>query len=176
MGRAIAWLNYLGVATVMVTMVATLTDVLGRYLFNKPLLGATEVGEMSMVAVVFFGAAYTQRIRGHVSVDAVYQRLSYRGRAAVDLFNSVWMAALAALFVWKGVESTVGVWEAGEISVALHIPLFIIKAWIPLGMLLLVMQTASDMFVSSKKIMMKRTPDRGIVPGTAKSGDQPGQS
>ncbi len=166
-------MNYLGVASVLITLAATTIDVLGRYLFNSPLAGATKVGEITMVAVVFFGVAYTQRMRGHVAIESVYTRLRSRRQGFVDLFSATLMAALAALLAWQGTEGTVTVWRAGEIIEILNIPLYVVKAMIPLGMLFLFMQAVGDMLGSLKKIAgQTESPEAGgFVSDVAKSED-----
>lgn len=44
-------------------------DVIGRYIFNSPIKGASEVVQMMMVCVLYFGLAYSTYVRAHIRVD-----------------------------------------------------------------------------------------------------------
>jgi TRAP-type mannitol/chloroaromatic compound transport system permease small subunit len=70
-------------------MLLTCTVVVARYWFNTGLTPVAE-GVMFLHACVFMlGIAYTLRAGGHVRVDIVYQRLSRRGQAFIDLLGAV---------------------------------------------------------------------------------------
>ncbi len=47
----------------------TLSDVLGRYLFNVSVIGAVELTEILMVGVIFCGVVLATLAREHVTVD-----------------------------------------------------------------------------------------------------------
>lgn len=61
-------------AIFMLLMLLSTGDVLGRFLFDKPITGTYEMSEIMMGAVVLLGWAYTQRVGEHVSVDLFYNR------------------------------------------------------------------------------------------------------
>lgn len=44
-------------------------DVCGRFLFNKPIVGALEMSTVMMGAIILLGWAYTQNQNGHVRVQ-----------------------------------------------------------------------------------------------------------
>lgn len=50
-------------------MMLTFFDVLGRNVFNRPILGATELTEYTLVAVTFMAYPVVALRHGHVSVD-----------------------------------------------------------------------------------------------------------
>ena len=65
---------YLAIATacavlLFAMMALTVTDVLGRYLFNAPVRGAAEVTELMLAGVVFLGLPAATLDRDHVAVD-----------------------------------------------------------------------------------------------------------
>lgn len=53
----------------------TVADVIGRYLLNAPILGASEVTEILLVATVYVGLIAVCLDRAHVTVDLVVERL-----------------------------------------------------------------------------------------------------
>jgi TRAP-type mannitol/chloroaromatic compound transport system permease small subunit len=68
-------------------------DVVMRYLFNDVSIGMQEL-EWHLYSMVFlFGVAYTLRADGHVRVDVIYERLSVKKRAVIDILGTL-------LFLW----------------------------------------------------------------------------
>lgn len=52
-------------------MALTFFDVIGRYLFNSPIIGALELTEFSMAIVIFLGLVLLTSQEGHVTVDLI---------------------------------------------------------------------------------------------------------
>ena len=68
-------------------------DVIMRYLFNDVSIGMQEL-EWHLYSMIFlFGVAYTLRADGHVRVDVVYEQLSVKKRAVIDILGTL-------LFLW----------------------------------------------------------------------------
>jgi TRAP-type mannitol/chloroaromatic compound transport system permease small subunit len=68
-------------------------DVIMRYLFNDVSIGMQEL-EWHLYSMIFlFGVAYTLKADGHVRVDVIYEGLSVRKRAIIDILGTV-------LFLW----------------------------------------------------------------------------
>ncbi|MCA0961229.1 TRAP transporter small permease [Salipiger bermudensis] len=94
-----AALAVLGGVLLMALMGMTVTDVIGRYVFNAPLRGATELTELLLAAVVFLGLPAVALADEHVTVDLVTDRMPaaikpWRG-AATGLFSAVVLAVVA---------------------------------------------------------------------------------
>lgn len=84
LGRSLAWLL---VALVLVQFGV----VVARYGFNAGSI-AWQESVLYLHVMVFMGAAgYTLKHDRHVRVDIFYNRMSPRGRAAVDLFGSLFL-------------------------------------------------------------------------------------
>ena len=68
--RALAWLlQAVSAATLFALMCLTCADVFGRYLFNKPLTGSTELTELAVGAVVFSAFPLVSWRNQHIVVD-----------------------------------------------------------------------------------------------------------
>jgi TRAP-type C4-dicarboxylate transport system permease small subunit len=86
----------------MVLMFLGTADVLGRFLFNKPVMGTYEISTVMMGAIVLLGWAYTQKEREHVRVELFYNMFPSRVQkiaSVVTLFLSL------ILFVVIGQQS-----------------------------------------------------------------------
>ncbi|WP_127104682.1 TRAP transporter small permease [Pararhodobacter zhoushanensis] len=85
----------------MVMMVLTVTDVLGRYLFSAPVRGATEVTELLLAAVIFVGLPATTLDREHVTVDLLTGRMPGWLRAVIEPLVLLASAGVLAAIAWR---------------------------------------------------------------------------
>jgi len=78
LGALIIFANGLGSAWTFVIMLAIVADITGRFLFNAPISGTTELVTMSVVALLYLQLAYTLRSGGMTRSDAMLSRLIAR--------------------------------------------------------------------------------------------------
>ena len=114
----------LAAAVLLVLVVLTCIDVIGRYFFNNPLVGAVELVQICMGLIIFLSFPMMFLRSDHVVVDLVPQ--FGRGRLG-------WLVAIVFLFVTVGVALALGdrvydyatrAWEDGDITEYLRIPRF----------------------------------------------------
>lgn len=74
---------------VFVIMTLISSDVVGRFLFHRPVMGTYELGQMFMVCMVFLGLSYTQMVGGNVTVDTFTRKLNPRIIAALSIFSNI---------------------------------------------------------------------------------------
>jgi len=98
-------LNRVGTALILVMMLGTTTDVVLRYIFNRPIKGAFEITELLMLTVVALGLAYTQTRKGHVFVELVSRRFSPRGQAVNDAAVYLVSLGICLLIAWRVVTA-----------------------------------------------------------------------
>ena len=99
--RASAGLHWLGGAGVALMCLTTVYDVLARYIFNSPTSWATEISTYVLICVVFFGAAHTHLLDGHVRVELLLLRLVGDARRAV-LVAVAWIGWLVvSIAAWQ---------------------------------------------------------------------------
>lgn len=79
-----SWLDLalgVGASLLLVVMVLlTFADVVGRYLFNAPLRGAFEITELCLLTLIFAGLPLVSRADEHVVMDFVDRVLGESGR------------------------------------------------------------------------------------------------
>ena len=77
-------------ATVLFTMMMiTTVDVIGRYLFNKPLAGGFELTEMMLAALIYCGLPLVSRRREHMVIDAFDTFMSSNVKRVLDIAADV---------------------------------------------------------------------------------------
>ena len=99
-------MNVLGTSMVMFIMLVVLTDVAGRFLFNKPLTGTPEIVAMSIAVIVYLQFPSTLRAGRVISADGLVEMLgtkSLRAEQWLLAFHHLVgcaMFATTCYFVW----------------------------------------------------------------------------
>ncbi len=152
-GRIFAWL--------VIPLVAGLTyEVLARYLFNAPTIWAYDLSYMLYGAHFMLGAGYTLLKGGHIRTDIFYQSWSPRTQGKVDALLYLLLFFPGMLFFfWMGGQEFWQAWSIGERSDASpwRPILYPLKATLPLGALLLLVQGVSE-FIKSGHLALRGRP------------------
>jgi len=148
-GRLVSWVVVLLVAVVFI-------DVVMRYAANTSFVFTQEL-EWHLFGFIFLmGAGYTLLYDQHVRVDVVYQRLSARGQAWINVLGCVFLLFPGALLIIHtsfGFAREAFTFMEGSPNPG-GIPFrYIIKSCVPLGFLLLLFQGIS-MFIRNLAILL----------------------
>ena len=116
-------------------------EVILRKIFNSPTIWAHELSQYLFGVFVLLGGAWTLAQRKHVSMDMVYNRLSERKRAILDLITFPIFFFVIFSLLWYGLESTQDALTRWYVSEgALKFPLGFVWAAIPIGSFLMLLQ------------------------------------
>ncbi len=138
-GRATSWLA-LGLALVMGA------NVLLRYGFSLGWIWAQELEWHILVPIVLFGMSYALLHGEHVRVDVLFQSLRPRTQNLIDVVAAALGMGLAAAVVWLSIPY---VWQSWSITEGSPNPggidhRYVIKAMIPIGFALFLLQSLSQ--------------------------------
>ena len=146
-GRLVGWLT-----TLMVLVV--FYDTVMRYAFNKGNVALQEL-EWHLFAIVFLiGAAYTLKEGGHVRVDLIFVNLSKKTKAWIDFLGIfIFLIPFCLIVIISTKGFILNSWAVKEISPDPGgLPArYLLKAMIPLGFFLLIVQGLSE---AAKKFMV----------------------
>jgi len=135
-----AWLTTFMVITVVY-------DVVMRYGFKKGNIAVQEM-EWHIFAVVFLiGAAYSLKKDAHVRVDIIYTKLSAKKRAWIDLTGTfIFLIPFSIMVIYSTTNFIESSWAVREVSPDPGgLPCrYILKAMIPAGFVLLILQGISQ--------------------------------
>lgn len=142
------------IALAIVVLMAT--NVLLRYLFRTGSVWAQELEWYLLVPLILFGMSYALRHGEHVRVDIVYGRFSTRTKLVVDLVSALLTIAVSALVVWLSLYYVQQSFVIGEGSPDPGgIPhRYLIKALIPAGFALLLLQAVALALASIEKLLV----------------------
>jgi len=150
------WVGHMVAWVTLLLVVAVFTDVVMRYLFKTSFVFVQEL-EWHLFAFIFLmGAGYTLLKDGHVRVDIIYQKLSPKARAWINLigiilllFPGCYMIISTSLsFVCTSYNIMECSPDPGGIPCRC-----IIKSTIPIGFTLVALQGIS-MFLKNVMILM----------------------
>lgn len=108
LGQAAAWLSLLMVLVTFLVVVL-------RYAFDQGSIALQESVTYMHASLFMLAIAYTLGRDGHVRVDILYQRLSRRGRAWVDLTGTLLLLVpVCLLILWLGWDYVLPSWRLRE--------------------------------------------------------------
>ena len=99
------WLAFLlevvSASVLFILMALTCVDVLGRYLFNSPLHGGTELTEIGLAVMVFAAMPVITWRGGHIVVDLLDRFLGSKIVKALSLFAALVMSSSLYFLAWR---------------------------------------------------------------------------
>jgi len=137
--KVLARFEELTITTMLALMtLVTFMQVVLRYVFNAGFVWALELTTVMFALMIFVGAAYGVRVGAHIGIDALVGKLPPKLRRAVGIVAVLLCLVYAALVIfgaWNYVEKmrVVGI-EMED----LPIPVWVVRAILPLGFALLV--------------------------------------
>jgi TRAP-type mannitol/chloroaromatic compound transport system permease small subunit len=146
-GRAVSWLALVIVALMSVNVIL-------RYLFSMGSVWAQELEWHLLVPLILFGTSYALRHGEHVRVDILYGRFTPRAKHAVDVVSALLAIAISALFIWYSLHYVEQAYVIDEGSPDPGgIPhRYLLKALIPIGFVLLLLQSLASALNSWRKL------------------------
>ncbi len=92
-------------------------EVVARYVFNAPTAWSYDSSYMIGGSMMILGASYTLLHKGHVRVDLLYDRFSFKVRKIIDLvFTAVIFFPMVSLLTHRFFQSAVTALERGTRS------------------------------------------------------------
>ena len=134
-------LNIIAGLMLLAMMFLGAADVIGRYLFNRPITGAMETSQLLMGVMVFLAWAYTLSKREHVTVDIIFILYPKRVQAILYFVMMIITLVLFILIFWQSASMAISDWQAGKLVRIILIPIAPFKALVSLGALLLCLES-----------------------------------
>ncbi len=132
-------------ATAMVLMILNVFyDVVMRYFFKSGSIAMQEMEWHLFSVIILLGISYTLKEDGHVRVDLVYDRLSSRKKAMINMVGSIAFILPIAILVFlssvgpvlEAIDTMEGSGDPGGLPYR-----WIVKSLIPLSFFLLIITT-----------------------------------
>jgi TRAP-type C4-dicarboxylate transport system permease small subunit len=116
-----------GLVVVAITLVTT-GSIVGRWLFNAPLPGDTEVTEYGMALIVASFLPICQWRRANIIVDFFTARMSPQGQQRLDRIGALLIALMMAMIAWRTAAGALDQKSSGSVTMLLQWPEWIAYA------------------------------------------------
>lgn len=146
-------LNYVSVILIFLMSLLVFSDVMGRYLFNHPIAGTTEIVKCTIIVIVFLGITYTLNQKRHIRTTIILDRLPSIYQHILELIASLLcllIFSILIIFAWQAAMESLIVREFDGVQV--KVPVYPSRFIIVLGSALLIIQSILDVVTHSKNI------------------------
>ena len=142
-------------------------DVMMRYVFHNSSIAMQEMEWHLFAVMMLFGTGYALRHNAHVRVDFLYDRLSERKKAWINIVGTVlFLLPLAILIIYGSYDFVMDSWETNEVSEDPGgLPYrWLIKGMIPLAFIFLVLCAINYIihYVNVLRGLEKPLPEEGV--------------
>jgi len=127
-------LNLLGGIVIFLIVVLTVTNVLGRWIFDSPVTGYIDWIEQTMAFFAFLGIAYCQRQGAHIRMDIFIGAIHGRLKWFAELISVILMLAITLILIYG---SSLHAWRAfdlGDSSMDIGLPTWPAKLIVPVAL------------------------------------------
>ncbi len=122
-----------------------MAEVMARNIFESPILGASEIAIYLYVTAAYWGFSYTQKEKGHICVELLYDRLGAQAKRVVDVISCVLgdiLLVFFTFFTWKMFTNS---WAVKEIQLtAMKMPVYLLKFAVAVGVTIMLVQLIID--------------------------------
>jgi len=118
----------------------TFSQVVMRYVFNSGFTWAVEMTTVLFAGMIFIGISYGVRVGAHIGVDALVKLMPNKLRRAVSILAVLLCLVYAGMVIYGSMQYVLKMKEAGIELEDMAIPMWIVRAILPLGFVLLVLR------------------------------------
>jgi TRAP-type C4-dicarboxylate transport system permease small subunit len=120
-----------------------------RYVLRNPQAYSVEFARFSLMPLMALALAYTQRVKGHVRVEILLRHLSVRLQRLCEILSHLIFLVYAVFILWAAGRLMVEFYVEGRISEDFGFTLWIVPAFMTLGMIGICLQLFIDLIRSS---------------------------
>ncbi|HZE60490.1 MAG TPA: TRAP transporter small permease [Burkholderiales bacterium] len=120
--RVDAVLGIAASALLLAMMLLTFVDVVARYLFNRPIRGAFELTELTLLVLIFAGLPLVSHGDEHVTMDFIDRMLPPRAVAVLIRAVHAIVAAIFFFLTWQMIIKANRIGGYGDTTDVLRIP------------------------------------------------------
>lgn len=118
----------------------TFTQVVLRYVFNSGFTWAQELTTILFAFMIFIGISYGVRVGAHIGVDALVKLFTPKVRRIVSIIAVLFCLVYAGMVIYGSFQYVMKMRKIGIELEDLPIPIWAVRAILPVGFLLLVLQ------------------------------------
>ena len=119
--------------SIMLMMINTTANALGRYVFNQSLYFSEELNQFLMISVTFVGLAYAVRNGRNIRMTAIYDSLSHKKKKVLMIIIALTTSMLMFLLAYEAYVYVMNLKEMNRLSPALQLEVYLVYIIVPVG-------------------------------------------
>lgn len=144
--------NTIAMAVLAFMMFLGAADVIGRYVFNRPIMGTLEMSEVFLASMTMLGLGGTQLIKAHISVDLFTRRMSKRAKAVTYFITTLISLIIFAMIAWRAVIIANIYREGGRLVFTVLWPMGTLQLLVAIGSAVLCLVFILDLIKYAEQI------------------------
>lgn len=150
--RMVYYACIVGVVFLMLMMLLTTSDVIGRSIFNRPVTGTFEITGYMLAIVVLLSLGYSQQTRQHVRVEFIVAKMPLRARLVINSLFTFFALIFFALVAWQGWEGGFNALHANIATDILGVPSYPFELLVAVGAFLLFVELLLTLITSVRNL------------------------
>ncbi len=131
LSKAMVALENFSSVIILIMMLLTFADVIGRYILNKPIFGASEMISALLALAIFSGLGVTNARDDHITVELFEEPVKRLFgptlyEIIIQLFSVVAMTLIAVVLFEHAIES----YQLNSLTVVLEMPLYYVTGFV----------------------------------------------
>lgn len=133
-------------------------QVVMRYVFSNSLSWSEEMARFIFLWLSWIGASYAVRERSHFRVEMFANMIKGRNRVCFEYFVLIVWFIFSFVLTWYGTEVLLFLYDTGQTSAAMDLPMTIPYASVPVGCGLMCARLIVEMYKLHKNGLPSDTP------------------
>ena len=126
-------LNLVAAVAILMLMFLGSAQIFLRSVLNSPIAGYIDLVELSMASMAFLGAAYCQRLGGHIRMEMLVARLKGRWLWAFEAVTTLVGLFIIGVLIWYGWDHFLRSYELGDSTIDAEYPVWPSKLLVPVA-------------------------------------------
>ncbi len=131
LNKAMVALENFSSVIILIMMLLTFADVIGRYILNKPIFGASEMISALLALAIFSGLGVTNARDDHITVELFEEPVKRLFgptlyEIIIQLFSVIAMTLIAVVLFEHAIES----YQLNSLTVVLEMPLYYVTGFV----------------------------------------------
>jgi TRAP-type C4-dicarboxylate transport system permease small subunit len=134
-----------------------------RTIFNFPIEGYIDLVELSMALLAFLGAAYCQRLGGHIRMELLIGRLEGRALWIAEAIGTAVAMLIIGVLIWYSSEHFWRAFTLGDTTIDAEYPVWPSKLVVPIAFTAWFLRLAIQFFGSMRMVIYPDAPQAGVI-------------
>lgn len=133
------------VYTLALMTILILLQVIMRYVFSNSLSWSEELARYMFLWLSWIGASYAVREHSHLRVEMFANLFKDKKRIVFEILVYIGWAIFTVFLAYQGFRATAFLFDSGQLSSAMEMPMYIPYASVPVGCALMVYRLFAEM-------------------------------